>query len=322
MKVLAAGETGTVDVESIDGDAVITRDLSDKERSRQAIQDYSDAYSDGVDLPPVEVFLVDGRMVLVDGFHRREAQKLRRSIGIVARCVGAGSLEEAVRYALRETNTRHGLRLSPADYRVRVFKALDSGMWDGSSARAIARDLGISNRTASKYMAEWESEQGALPPTITDSKGREQPSRKPRRKPKATTPQAAADVSEAATEMPERSAGPDDDGRVYVHTSPQETPKKPVEEPTPTPTPTPTAQPMPGYGPALEETAAELASVRRAARARIPEGLNALRQRLDRLTREAETACRTAVPAVCANCEGSGCRTCGRRGWVTSVQGV
>src|SRR5690606_9791629 len=169
-------QTGTVLIEHIDRDSIVTRDLSDDSRSRQAIEDYAIAYAQGANLPPVEVFLVDGRMVLVDGDHRVKARLALQELGVVARCVGVGSMNDALLYALKQTNRSHGLRLSPADCRHRVFQALDSGLWDGASANALASDLGVAQRTAAKYMSEWEAARGVAAPEVrTDTKGRKQP---------------------------------------------------------------------------------------------------------------------------------------------------
>src|SRR5690606_7860359 len=87
MKTLRPNQTGTVLIEHIDRDSIVTRDLSDDSRSRQAIEDYAIAYAQGANLPPVEVFLVDGRMVLVDGDHRVKARLALQELGVVARCV-------------------------------------------------------------------------------------------------------------------------------------------------------------------------------------------------------------------------------------------
>ncbi len=266
----------------------------------EAVAEYAEAYGAGATLPPLEVWSVSGKLYLVDGFHRFPAAAKAGVTFLRVRVVGQGTLDEAVWYAT-SVNQTHGVRRTNEDKRRAVRMALESPIGQEQSTAALAQHLGVSRPFVAKLRSEWEAAQTA-----------------------ARAPQGAT-VAPSAPAAPEGSEPPPQ-GATVAPSAPKRTGRDgkryPARLAPEEPTPTPTAQPMPTYGPALEETAADLARVRRSARARIPEGLNALRQELERLTRKAETACRTRVPIVCANCQGSGCQTCGRRGWVTSVQGV
>src|SRR5690606_37562959 len=188
-----------------------------------------------------------------------------QELGVVARCVGVGSMNDALLYALKQTNRSHGLRLSPADCRHRVFQALDSGLWDGASANALASDLGVAQRTAAKYMSEWEAARaGSAPEVRTDTKGRKQPTRKPRRAEVRPPVEASGDVCTANV------APASEPANVAEAPLPFETPEAPS-----------TAQPMPAYGATLTGLAARLRAVRLAARREIPEALNGVRQRVE-----------------------------------------
>lgn len=68
------------------------------------------------------------------------------------------------------------LRPTPAECRRMVFDALDSGM--RGSAHALARVIGISPRTAGKYLVQWERERGIQRSKRLDTRGRKQPARK------------------------------------------------------------------------------------------------------------------------------------------------
>lgn len=317
------GRTGTVLLERVDAEAVITRDLeADRERSKRAIEEYAEAYRDEEPVPPIDVFLVDGRIVVVDGFHRVMARARLGSTGVVARCVGEGSLEEAMIYALRNTNRAHGLRLSPEDCRRRVFQALDSGLWDQASARVLGRDLGISHPTARKYMKEWERRQrekgeSGLPKTIVDSAGREQPrhrgsaSTSSESQEQLATDEEVEELREAGlpvTERPTRGEAREILERVRAagSTSSPNADDRPK-----------TAEPMPDDAAVLEEIRAHFRRGRLLARqAFAGEGpRTSLRQRIEDHAERAEQACDYATAVVCPRCDGAGCEPCGGRGW-------
>lgn len=288
-KRLKVGETGTVMIADVDAKSIVTRDLSDERRSQQAIEEYGAAYAEGVKLPPVAVYLVDGVMVLVDGWHRWRARTGLDELGIVARCVGEGSMDDALRYALCTTNVAHGLRLSPADCEHRVCQALDSGLWDSSPASTIAADLGINRRTVSKYMEAWEATAGReLPPTVCDGSGREQPRRKPRQ----------GDVVQCTTPTEPGAGTPLDDDWAPP-------PKKKGKPP-----------PMPRYGPALLFTAKAIARTRIDARKELGDiAPLSVCQRVEAGLKEVEGLLRLAVPTECSGCGGKGCKACAHQGW-------
>lgn len=331
-KILKSGQTGTVMIEHIDCKSIITRDLSDEDRSARAIADYAEAYASKQKLPPVHVFLVDGQMVLVDGDHRVEARLVIRKASVVAECVGEGTMDDALRYALKNTNQAHGLRLSPADCKRRVFQALDSGLWDSPSANALGADLGISHHTAGKYMAEWEAARGIQGPVERlDTKGRRQPAKKPKNR---VDDVGTANVSEPSAKQPrartviepEPDAGhpPDDVPDIVDEPDPfedvpaladcdEDTNRKPVHKPE---AGTQTATPIPPVGEKLLTVAKEIKRVRALARKVLGDELSTHAQSAEEGLRRVEYALRYAVPETCPKCGGPGCDHCRRRGWV------
>ncbi|MEK7705092.1 MAG: hypothetical protein AAB426_09050 [Myxococcota bacterium] len=102
-------------------------------------------------LPPVEVWrvegdplLVDGDPVLVDGFHRFAAHRRAKASLIKTVVVGRGTIEAAQWYALSRNHT-HGLRRSNIDKRKAVGFALEHASAKGKSDRAIGEWCGVSN---------------------------------------------------------------------------------------------------------------------------------------------------------------------------------
>jgi hypothetical protein len=119
--------------------------------SGETAEEYADLYRAEETLPPLEVFDVDGALVVVDGFHRLEAAfRAAGSLAGVAtlpvRVVGHGPMKDAVWYALG-TNRKHGLRRTRADKRKAVTMALEL---DGDRGdREIARQVGVSHTMVS-----------------------------------------------------------------------------------------------------------------------------------------------------------------------------
>lgn len=151
-----------------------------------AVDDYAAAYAAGADMPPVDVYMVDGSPHVVDGWHRVAAARAAGVAWLRVRQVGTGSVDEAIWHALA-SNRAHGVRRSHADKRRAVMLALDSAIGGEQSSRALAEHLGVSHDLVSRLRAEWESARApdvssndTSPEKRRDSAGRMQPARKPR----------------------------------------------------------------------------------------------------------------------------------------------
>jgi hypothetical protein len=117
------------------------------EMQQDALDEYAAIYTEqGVKaLPDLEVFLVDGEFILVDGFHRYYAA-LREEIASLPCNVRKGTMEEALKYALG-ANRGHGVRRTNADKRKCVELALDK--WPKNSDREIAEICGVEHHLVS-----------------------------------------------------------------------------------------------------------------------------------------------------------------------------
>ncbi len=109
---------------------------------------------------PVVLYRNDdaGKFILADGFHRCEATRraLQLSVGDVTIAPLKGKLlpgghEAAVEYA-EEANLRHGLKLSNEDkFNILKRRTLRGHDWTSLSDNALARELGVSNKTIARW---------------------------------------------------------------------------------------------------------------------------------------------------------------------------
>jgi transposase-like protein len=170
----------------------------------EAVQEYADIYKEGeVDLPALDVVDIDGKMILIDGFHRlagaRQADHSFVRVTIVEECDIGRAL-----WLASAVNQGHGVRRTNADKQRAVRLALD-GNGEPQSARVIADHVGVHHSTVSRIREEWEAEQKALaksdnaPATVKAKDGRQVP--KHRRK----SPPDTASVAQEADETPDTS---------------------------------------------------------------------------------------------------------------------
>jgi hypothetical protein len=264
-----------------------------------AIAEYSLAYESGVELPPISVFAVSGKLYVVDGYHRAPAAIKAGLDFIRINIVGEGTLDDAAWYATG-VNQSHGVRRSNADKRRAVRMALETEIGVEQSTQTLAKHVGVSVELATEVRRAWESARHQTPDRRKDSAGRWQPSRRDRTD--TSTPKTAKS-NKSRSEPPEK---------ITEVEAPEALPFEPAAE---------TREPMPMYGRVLLRIAADLKSARRAALDALPTDaeLNGVRQRVESSIKEAEAAIKLAEPVVCTKCGGDGCDPCGSRGWVTKL---
>lgn len=78
--------------------------------STATINKYATAYNEGAQFPPITLAELDGKLFVVDGFHRMMAQTKNGATFVAARVVKVRSMEEA-RSMAGEENLTHGLPL-------------------------------------------------------------------------------------------------------------------------------------------------------------------------------------------------------------------
>lgn len=258
------------------------------------VEEYSAAYAAKAELPPPEVYEVDGVLYVVDGWHRVAAAHAAGVRWLRVAIVGTGTLDEAI-WCATAANRVHGLRRTAEDKRRAVLMALETPIGQEQSSRAIADHCGVSDHFVSKVRVEWEA--GQLRSIAVDD---EVPAEPPKRRGKDGKLRRAPQRREATVELPP--SVPQDD----VEPLPFEPPDTAR-----------TAAPMPNFGPTLAALSAAIRGARLTCRGQVPEELVSLRQRVERLLSEAEHALEYTIPVVCPRCGGVGCAPCGRRGWAT-----
>ena len=118
-------------------DLVLDPNLNLRDRlDAETVERYDDAWER---MPPVVVFEVDGRWLLVDGFHRH-ASAVRRDQRSVSAEIRAGTFTDALDYAA-QANLSHGLPLTRAERR-RVVETRLRIHHDWSDRR-LADEMGI-----------------------------------------------------------------------------------------------------------------------------------------------------------------------------------
>lgn len=301
------------------------------ELNADAVEEYAEAYRTGDKLPPVDVFLVDGRKIVVDGFHRVAAGVKAGLDFLRFEVVGEGELDAASWHA-SGVNKRHGVRRSSSDKRRAVWLALD-GFGAEQSNRVVADHVGVSRELVRTVREAWEAEHGATE-TRTGADGKAYPAK--------VAGNATSDAAEAGgisatctpsspppaggTDPEEGDEGPLDGVSDKLAGKLEELGWREVtggegEDPPSSPQGREpwTAEPMPEDEADLEELAERIRAARLLARKLLEaEGpRTSLRQRVEDHLERAEQACRLAVAAVCPECQGDGCPRCGRRGWAT-----
>lgn len=156
------------------------------------IDEYAAAYRHEEDLPPPDVFgpleddvLPPGAEVWIGDGHTRARAALRADLAFLTCNVHPGGEEEAFAFALT-ANRRHGARLTTADKRNAVRKALLR--WSGESNREIARRCGVDDKTVVPVRKALEST--AEIPQLAERKGADGKARAAKKEPVPTAPPA------------------------------------------------------------------------------------------------------------------------------------
>lgn len=106
------------------------------------VAEYAEAMQEEARLPPIRIIRdPDGRLLLVDGWHRVAASRKLGDLTIYAR-IRNGDWSDAVEGAAAQ-NARHGLKRSNADKRRAVEMLLALPKWAHASDRAIAQQCAV-----------------------------------------------------------------------------------------------------------------------------------------------------------------------------------
>lgn len=123
--------------------------------NEDAISDYVTALANGEQFPAIDVMFDGADYWLFDGFHRVESY-LRSGRTEIAAKIHQGTLEDAQWYSYG-ANKGHGLQRSTADKERAIRSALRHPKAPSMSDSALAKYLGVSDKTVTKYRLEMES---------------------------------------------------------------------------------------------------------------------------------------------------------------------
>lgn len=123
--------------------------------NEDAISDYVTALANGEQFPAIDVMFDGVDYWLFDGFHRVESYLRSGRTEITAK-IHQGTLEDAQWHSYG-ANKGHGLQRSTADKERAIRSALRHPKAPGMSDSALAKYLGVSDKTVTKYRLEMES---------------------------------------------------------------------------------------------------------------------------------------------------------------------
>lgn len=121
--------------------------------NQDTIYNYSIALSEGEIFPPITIWECDdGKIYLVDGFHRVEAAKLAK-MDELPYSSKSGSYREAMLFTI-SVNADHGLQRNNADKRKAVMTLLQDSDWSQLSTRELAKLAKVSHQLVHKMRIE------------------------------------------------------------------------------------------------------------------------------------------------------------------------
>jgi hypothetical protein len=116
------------------------------------ISEYAEAYEQGIELPPIDVYFDETVYWLADGFHRvKAAQKIGRDS--LSANVHPGGQRDAIFHAVGANET-HGLRRTNADRRHAVGIMLQDPEWSQWSDRDLAERCMVSHTFVNRLRHE------------------------------------------------------------------------------------------------------------------------------------------------------------------------
>jgi hypothetical protein len=118
----------------------------------EAVEDYRQIYEADGKLPPVDAILVDGNLVVIDGFHRVAGAAKADHSFIRVKVVEEADLGRA-RWLAAAANQGHGVRRTNADKRAAVKLALQSDIGQEQTLRVIAEHVGVHHSTVADIKA-------------------------------------------------------------------------------------------------------------------------------------------------------------------------
>src|SRR5208337_3054501 len=125
------------------------------------VSEYAAAMSAGAVFPPVDVYNINDRYVLVDGNHRMEAASRVHLLSISCE-IHDGTMRDAILFAVN-ANAKHGLRRTSKDKRRAVERVLADPEWAKWNDTKIAKICNVGHSLVSKIRNETSFHDGKMP---------------------------------------------------------------------------------------------------------------------------------------------------------------
>lgn len=133
----------------------------------QKVQEYAEAYKEGVEMPHIEVWQIgdDPMLRIIDGYHREAALRSSKSSTKIRAIVRSGTMVEAKERAIK-LNVTHGISLTPHERERALMAVFDAVRDEGEeiNERETARSTGMSRGTIRKYHQKWQAVNGGAAP--------------------------------------------------------------------------------------------------------------------------------------------------------------
>lgn len=120
----------------------------------QTIAEYASKMSDGVELPPVDVFFDNKEYWLADGFHRYFAAKSNGDLEIECNVIN-GTVEDAMLHSF-SANGGRGLSMTPEDNFSIVSRMLAHPKWKSWTDSQISKHIHVSPSTVGRIRRKLE----------------------------------------------------------------------------------------------------------------------------------------------------------------------
>lgn len=133
-----------------------TRLQSRVEINEETVRQYAEAMQNGEVFPPLRAIYVDGRHLVVDGWHRWHAAKQAGFLEFEAK-VSNGTFEDAFLLAVG-VNSKHGKQRTNADKRKAILMMVHDPDHGSSSDRFIAGYVNVSEHLVARVRAEISGE--------------------------------------------------------------------------------------------------------------------------------------------------------------------
>jgi len=159
------------------GDIICTPKYQVRAINNAKVKEYAGLMESGVKFPPIIVHMIDGKPVLVGGYHRRAAAEMAGLAKIKAVVYPDSTAEEAFIHAI-EDNRDHGIPLKPVERKAAAKSLFKGKLTKGFSNAEIGRLMGVTRQT----VANWRKEAGM---TSADPRGGKTPAQEAKAKARA-----------------------------------------------------------------------------------------------------------------------------------------